>query len=305
MTVGIDLGGTKIAAALVDAAGGGVNACEVRTPTEGGPKAVIGAMVEGARRVMAGRSPQEIQGVGVGSPGPLDFRSGVVLAPPNLPGWEGIPLRDDLSRALGMDVLLANDASAATLAECRLGAGVGVKDMVYLTLSTGIGGGVIVDGRLRQGATGSIAEVGHQVIDIHGPACACGNYGCLEAMASGAAIRRMARERMGADLTAEEVAVRAGGGDRRALAILDDVYRYLGTGIVNVVQMFDPALIVVGGGLSRIGRPLFDALQSALDANPFRGPHALRVQVVPAKLGQKAGVIGAALLPVARAEGVL
>lgn len=305
MTVGIDLGGTKIAAALVDAAGGVVSACEVRTPAEGGPRAVIEAMAEGARRVMTGRDPQEIQGVGVGSPGPLDFRSGVVLAPPNLPGWEGIPLRDDLSRALGMDVLLVNDAGAAALAESRLGAGVGVRDMVYLTLSTGIGGGVIVDGRLRQGATGSIAEVGHQVIDIHGPACACGNYGCLEAMASGRAIRRMARERMGADLTAEAVAVRAGGGDRRALAILDDVYRYLGTGIVNVVQMFDPALIVVGGGLARIGRPLFDALQSAVDTNPFRGPRALRVQVVPAKLGQEAGVIGAALLPVARAEGVL
>jgi glucokinase len=299
-TIGLDLGGTKIAAALVDESGTVMKATEIPTEAVEGPDAVIRRMEYLARELANHVPSRELQGVGVAAPGPLNVRTGIVYGPPNLPGWDAIPLQAELQDRLGLPTILDNDGNAAALAEMELGAGVGVRDMIYITISTGIGGGVVLDGQIRRGSSGSAAEIGHQVIDVNGPVCPCGNRGCLETLASGTAIRKVARERIGQDMDARAVAQLAVEGNLIAKGLLDEVYGYLGVGLVNVVQMFDPTVIVIGGGVAQIGKPLFDRLQFAVDTNSFRSPSLPSVKVLPAKLGTRAGVIGAALLPRSR-----
>ncbi|KPV44962.1 hypothetical protein AN477_04845 [Alicyclobacillus ferrooxydans] len=296
-TVGIDVGGTKIATAVVDADGQIIESADVLTKAEQGPEAVLDRIVNTVEAVLSSSGVSSVIGVGIGAPGPLNPREGMVYSPPNLPGWDRIPLQAEMQRRLHLPTFLDNDANAAALAELRFGAGSGYRDMVYLTISTGIGGGVILDGKIRQGASGCAAEVGHHIIALDGPLCRCGNRGCLEVLASGTAIARMAEERLGAQLNASAVARLAAQGDSGARAILDDVYRYLGVGLVNVVNMFDPSVIVIGGGVAQIGEPLFEALQQSIDQNHFRSNAFSRVRVLPAQLGTRAGVIGAALLP--------
>jgi len=295
-TIGIDLGGTKIATALADDNGHIVKRVEVPTHAAEGPDAVIERMADTARKVMAGVQTRGIVGVGIGAPGPLNPRTGMVLGPPNLPGWNVIPLQQRMEALLELPVVIDNDANVAAIAECRLGAGHGAENMLYVTVSTGIGGGVIMDGSIRHGASGLAAEIGHIIVDVNGPLCNCGNRGCLEAVASGTAIRRLAQERLGQAWGAREVAAAAASGDGLAASLLDDAFRWLGIGLINAVQLFDPAVIVIGGGVAQIGQPMFDTLQQVLDGNLFRtGSPAVRV--VPAALGTQSGVIGAALLP--------
>ncbi|QSO52269.1 ROK family protein [Alicyclobacillus curvatus] len=302
-TIGIDLGGTKIAAAVVNEAGEVLAHLNVPTRAEDGPRAVLDRMAELAWRVSETVPSVRPMAVGVGAPGPLNPKNGLVFGPPNLPGWDHVNLVEELQERLDLHVVLDNDANAATLAESTVGAGRGFQDLVYITVSTGIGGGVMLDGKVRQGQSGGAAEVGHHIVDIHGPLCRCGNHGCLETFASGTAIERTALEKLGEPLDARQVVERARAGSAIAEQILDDVYRYLGVGLVNVVNLFDPAIIIVGGGVAQIGRPMFEALQKAVNNNHFRSKAAERVKVVPAQLGTRAGVIGAALLPHVETEG--
>jgi glucokinase len=295
-TIGIDLGGTKIAAALMNENGILVNSVDIATEAAGGPNVVMARMQRTVEDVMQGISSSEVKGVGIGAPGPLNPITGMVYSPPNLPGWNEIPLRTEMARRLQMDTFVDNDANAAALAEARLGAGAGTSHLVYVTVSTGIGGGVVFDGQIIHGSSGAAAEVGHMIVDPDGPLCPCGNHGCLEALASGTAIRRLAVERFGKDMDARMVAVEAAGGDHAAKQLLNEVFHWLGIGLINVVQMYDPEVIVVGGGVSRIGDPLFEALERAVAGNRYRSAN-FSVRVLPAKLGTKAGVIGAALLP--------
>lgn len=297
-TVGIDLGGSKIAVALANRDGQLLQHAEIPTQAADGPDRVIERMVDAARKVMsaAGVQERDIVGVGVGAPGPLNPHTGMVLGPPNLPGWDSIALRERMQESLALPVVIENDANAAAIAECRLGAGQGAQNMLYVTVSTGIGGGVIMDGCVRHGASGLAAEIGHIVVDAHGPLCNCGNRGCLETLASGTAILRLAEERLGQSWGAREVGEAATAGNSVAAALLDEVYQWLGVGLVNAVQLLDPSVIVVGGGVAQLGRPMFDAIQKALDGNLFRAGSP-RIRVEPAALGTKAGVIGAALLP--------
>ena len=196
--IGIDLGGTKISTALIDSAGTIITHDYRETRATEGQKAVIERMLDAARRVMAqaGVNQAQVAAAGIGAPGPLDVEAGVVVAPPNLPGWDRVPLRRLIENRLGITTFLENDANAAALGEHRFGAGRGVEHMIYVTASTGIGGGLILNGRLYHGASGMAGEIGHITIMPYGPLCGCGNRGCLEALAAGTAIARQARARV-------------------------------------------------------------------------------------------------------------
>lgn len=307
--VGIDLGGTKINTALVDATGRILRQDYRETQAAEGPEAVIRRMAAAAREVMAEVGPARVCAVGVGAPGPIDTRTAMVEAPPNLPGWFHVPLGQRIAEALGLPTFLENDANAAALGEHAFGAGRGTCHMVYVTASTGIGGGFIIDGQLYRGATGGAAEIGHITILPDGPLCTCGQRGCLEALASGTAIARRAREVMAqgtapgiaalvegdpARATARVVAQAAAQGDTVAQAIIDEAMTYLGLGMANLVDLVNPEMLVIGGGMANMGETLFGPVQRAIEQYTFPSV-ASAVRVVPAELGDDAGVVGAAV----------
>lgn len=309
LIVGIDLGGTNFRACLADREGNLIRRESWPTEAQEG-HAAVSRRLDAAVRHIAGPDLARVAGVGVGAPGPLDPWRGVIIAAPNLPGWVDVPLRDDMQSGLGLPVYLGNDANLAALGEFRFGVGRGYSHLVYITVSTGVGGGVIVDGRLLLGAKGLAAEIGHMVIDLKGPRCACGNYGCLEAMASGTAIAREARARMrdgaptvlwelakgdleAVDAVLVEQAARAG--DAFALGLLREAGYYLGVGVVNVLHLFDPEIVVVGGGVSRAGELIFGPLRETVQARAMPG-YRERSHIVPAGLGDDAGLMGAVAL---------
>jgi glucokinase len=316
IVIGIDLGGTKISTALTNSAGSIIAHDYQETGAAEGQDAVVGRMLDGARKVMAEAqvTPSQVAAVGIGAPGPLDIEMGVLVAPPNLPGWDHVPLKRLIEKELGIPIFLENDANAAALGEHRFGAGQGVEHMIYVTVSTGIGGGLILDGELYHGDSGMAGEIGHTTIMPFGPLCNCGNQGCLEALSSGTAIARQARERVargvptriaelaGSDLeriTAKLVAEAAAQGDLEAEGILAEAMNYLGIGMANLVNLFNPQLIVIGGGLTNIGEPLFEAVRRVIDRRAFRD-QAQAVRIVQAALGDNAGVLGAAAVALAR-----
>ncbi len=316
VVIGIDLGGTKIGTALTDSDGNIIAYDYRETCAIKGPKVVVERMLDSARQVMAeaGAISSQVAAVGVGAPGPLNVKTGVVVAPPNLPGWDHVPLERRIEEGLGIATFLENDANAAALGEHRFGAGQGVEHMIYVTVSTGIGGGLILDGELYHGDSGMTGEIGHTTIMPYGPLCSCGNRGCLEALASGTAIARQARERVAhgvptriADLaggdperiTAKLVADAADQGDVEAQEILAEAMYYLGIGIANLVNLFNPQLIVIGGGLANIGELLLGPVRRVIERRAFRAS-AQVVQVVPAELDSNAGVLGAAAVALAK-----
>ncbi len=316
LVIGIDLGGTKTSTALVDCSGRIIAHDYQKTRVAEGQEAVIGSMLDGARRVMAqaGVTRAQVAAAGIGAPGPLEIETGVVVAPPNLPDWERVPLKQLVEDGLGITAFIENDANAAALGEYRFGAGRGTRHMIYVTVSTGIGGGLILDGRLYHGASGMAGEVGHTTLVPYGPLCGCGNRGCLEALASGTSIARRARERIargvptlmadlaGGDLeriTAKLVAEAADRGDTEAQDILAEAMDYLGIGMANLVNLFNPQVIVIGGGLTNIGEALFEPVRRAIDRHAFPAP-AQAVRVVRAELGDDVGVLGAAAVALAQ-----
>ena len=306
----VDLGGTKILTAVADEQGAWRG--EDRRPTEAarGPEAVLRRIVASLRAALtqAGAAEGDLRALGVGAPGPIDIARGVLVHLPNLPGWRDVPLAAMLSAELGCPAILENDANAAALGEYAVGAGTGTRHMVYLTVSTGIGGGLVLDGRLYHGAQGTAGELGHMVLDEHGPPCGCGARGCLEALAAGPAIGRMGAEAIArgqasilaeltaaGHVTAEHVAAAAAAGDQAAAAVIARAGHYLGIGLSNIVNIFNPDAIVIGGGVAKIGPPLLDPALATMRARAFRLP-AAHVRVVPAALGDRAVVAGALAL---------
>lgn len=305
----VDLGGTKILSLVLDV--GGRVAGEDLRPTEAasGPDAVLSRIGDSLRAALAAAGPGfELVAVGVAAPGPIDADRGVVVAAPNLPGWRDVPVADRLSGLLGCPAVLENDANAAAWGEFVHGAGRGTRHLVYLTVSTGIGGGLILDGRLYRGANGAAGELGHIPLVQGGPACGCGGTGCLEALASGPAIARRARElagqgdaplltelARGGEITAALVHEAADRGDRGALRAIAEAARHLGSGLVAFVNIFNPDVLVIGGGASKIGPLLLDPALNELRARAMH-PAGDHVRVVPAELGDRAGAIGAAAL---------
>jgi len=310
--LGVDVGGTNIVVGLVPEEGGVPAALRVRaTPSMGGPEGAVGHMVRLAREVVAevagGLGEPEVVGVGVGCPGPVDRERGVVLDAFNL-GWEPFPLRDRLARALELPVVLENDANCAAWGEYWQGAGRPFRSLVCVTLGTGIGGGLVQDGHLVRGATGTAGELGHTSLASAGRRCACGSYGCLEAYASGPNIAARARERVeaGGDsvlldlvegemdritaLTVYEALVL---GDEIAREVMTETAKILGAGIANVINILNPEAVIIVGGVTRAGEHLFDPLRSEVRQRAFRRAWE-GCRVLPGELPDTAGVIGAA-----------
>lgn len=309
MFVGVDIGGTKILAAVVTPQGEILAREKRATMADEGPEAVISRLIGAieAALSLAGTEPARLAAIGIAVAGMALPGEGVVAFSPNLRGWRDVPLRDIVARQLGVSTFLINDASAAALGEHCYGAGRGVNNLVYVTVGTGIGGGVIIDGKLYCGACGVAGEVGHMTIDVDGPRCNCGNFGCLEALASGTAVAREAKRHVaeGAEtclpqlvggelemITAETVFQAAQKGDPLALEIIAQAASYLGIGLANLVNLFNPELIIVGGGLAHMGNMLLSPALRVIRERAFEVP-AQAVRLVTAQLGGSSGVLGA------------
>jgi glucokinase len=289
--LGMDLGGTNIKLVVVEVGGAFprvLTTDSVSTAAAHGPSAVIERLIVEGRRTIAEHGPVHAAGVGV--PGIVDWATGVVQLFPNLPGpWPGQPLRDPLAAGLAVPVTVVNDARAFTLAEAKVGAGRGSDTMIGMTLGTGIGGGVVLDGRLVTGTWGAAGEIGHQTVVPDGPRCGCGNKGCVEAVAQAGALARLAGRS-----TAEEAFVAARAGDARCHAAVRTVAGYLGIALANCVTVLGANRIVIGGGIAAAGELLLGPVRDAVREHVMLVP-ADEVSVVPAALGNSAGAIGAAL----------
>lgn len=304
LAIGVDLGGTQVRAALVDANGAVLRRAALPTAAESGPQAVVEQIGEIVEEVARGLDPQGRVGVGLSSPGPLDADAGVALGIPTLRGFDGAPLRDLVAARVGRRVTLENDGISAALGEWRFGAGRGFRHLVYITVSTGIGGGVISDGRVVRGRRGMAGHVGHMSLVREGVRCACGARGCWEAYASGPAFARRARERFGADepvtrldgdnLDARAIFAAAEAGDRFARGLIDEQADWLGRGIVNLLHLFSPELIVLGGGVSNGFALLQPGIAARIEADAM--PAFRDVRIERAALGENSGLVGAAVL---------
>lgn len=286
-TLGLDLGGTKIAAAVVEE--GKVLDQERRETPQTGFEAVVEALAAVAATLIERHG--DISAVGIGSPGPLDYELGMVLFAPNIPGMEKAPLVPELERRLGRAVVLENDANAAGYAEHLYGAARDMQTSIYITISTGIGGGLFVGNRLIRGAHGLAGEVGHMVLLPGGPLDGDGHHGTLESLAAGRAIARDGSYAYGRPMTTEEVFELALEGDRKALSIVDQAAVFTGVGISNLVKIFDPAGFVIGGGMSQAGGFYLDRIRAAAERHLVGYPVP---EIRSALLGTAAGVIGAA-----------
>ncbi|WP_116947984.1 ROK family protein [Jiangella endophytica] len=299
--LGLDIGGTKLAVGVVTPDGAVHGLITEPTRRWEGPEIVIRRLFElGHRAVAAAGRP--VAAVGISCGGPLDAAAGVLIAPPHLPGWLDVPLGRMTRSAFGLPTYLENDATAAALGEHRFGAARGARTMIYLTLSTGVGGGAVIDGRLHRGAAGNGGELGHVMVRPGGRPCTCGRRGCLEAYVSGTNIAARATDglRGGAisslddvdPVTAADVAAAAAAGDPFARAIWTETTDLLGQALTDLVNAFEPEVVVLGGGVTRAGAMLLDPV-AELVTREAMPPAAKAVRVVLAGLGDVVGVVGA------------
>ena len=307
MIIGVDIGGTKVAAGLVDAAGEITH--KIRVPMTPARDAATGfaAVVNAVEAVFAAAPDARaaVTGIGLCAPGPLDPKTGVVLNPPNVPCWRGFPLAAETRRVFGVPAKVDNDANAAGLAEYLWGAGKGCADLFYATLGTGVGAGIILNGRIHHGRTGSAAEGGHVTIDYRGPRCACGKYGCIEALAAGPAIALRAQakgvSRMSElagtvdQIRAEHVGQAFAEGDAAARQVLEETAFLLTVWLGNVVDLLEPECIVVGGGMSKMMQPFFPDISKNLPKWSIN-QRSNEISIVLARYGPDAGIAGAAAL---------
>jgi glucokinase len=358
LVIGVDLGGTQIRTAVLRGATL-LSRISILTGAATQPDNVLPRIYEAIQEALdkANVSLGQVVGIGVAAPGPLDSKTGIVFSPPNLPGWDGIPLRDLLAERFQTSIYVDNDANVAGLGEYMFGAGQGSRHMVYMTISTGIGGGVIADGKLLRGANGTAGELGHMTIDWHGERCTCGNIGCLEYIASGTSIARRANQAIqageGAELltfartmlrhsstvadqsalpthsydpttvelhisaleeeedtlanalqqeeeedlqvNARTVALAAEAGIPLARAIIQHTAEALGVGFVNIIHIFNPDMIIVGGGVTQMGPMLMEPALRIVQERAMKAPREA-VQIVQAQLGTNEGLIGAGAL---------
>ena len=331
LVVAVDLGGTQIRTAVLRGAQllSRVGLLTGENPT---PERVIPRIFQAIQQALteADIPLEQVVGIGIGTPGPLNSHTGVVYDPPNLPGWKDVPIRELFSQQFHMPIFVENDANAAALGEYMFGAGRGSRDMVYLTISTGIGGGVIVDGKILEGASGMAAELGHMSVDWHGERCNCGNVGCLERIASGTGIARRANDAIlrgqgeallafalehqpgdqenakastpedaaahtPTHVTARTVALAAEAGISLACEVIATAAEALGVGLVNIVHIFNPEKIILGGGVTQMGALLLDPALRIVEERAMAVPRKA-VHIVLAELGHDVGLIGAGAL---------
>lgn len=308
--IGVDVGGTNVKVALVDKEGNIVYSDTVPTRAEMGYEYTISNMIKAIHDVMKESkvAKELVEGIGFGFPGQIDCDNGIVRLAPNIPGWVNIPIADIVSKEFGIPVKVDNDVRCAALAELNFGAGKGAVNMICITVGTGIGSGLIVNGKLVRGVSNAAGELGHIKLQMeNGPLCGCGDHGCLEAFASGPAIVAMAeeyvrggkstkyRELAKNEITPYYVCEAAKQGDVVAKKIFEIIGNYIGIGLASVVNLLNPEKIVIGGGVAEAGEFLFAPIRETLKKRsmPIQGA---AVEVVHAELGNTAGVIGASLL---------
>jgi glucokinase len=308
--IGVDLGGTNIKFALFDKGMQSAGALEAPTPGAQGPDGVIAAIVAGCDRLIRQEklAKSDIVGVGIGSPGPLDIANGIVLDMPNIGGFKNVHLRDRVGAGLGLPAALDNDANVAGYGEYLCGGGKGARVMVFLTLGTGIGSGIVIDGHVFRGAHGIGAELGHMIVEPGGELCGCGQQGCMEHYSSAHYLAQYARraveesnrkgllkgvlEKAG-KITARDVAEARAQGDELACVVWDRAIHYLAVGCVNIARIFDPERIVLGGGMAKAGKDLIEPVRQEFQRLHWNLTDP-RTELFLATLGNDAGVVGAA-----------
>ncbi len=318
LVIGVDLGGTQLRAAVLRGPNL-LSRVSSLTGRNSSPESIIPRVFAAVDEALeqAGATLNQVAGIGVAAPGPMDYETGVIFNPPNLPGWERVPLRDLFTERFHIPIFVENDAHTAGLGEYKFGAGRGCSHMVYLTISTGIGGGVIIDGKIVEGSNGTAGELGHMSIDWRGERCNCGNIGCLEYIASGTSIARKANEVLHSDegielltfartllehssgedlhINARTVALAAEAGVPLARAIIQNAAEALGAGLVNIIHIFNPEMIILGGGVTQMGSMLMEPALRIVQERAMKVPRE-SVRIVLAQLGANAGLIGAGAL---------
>jgi glucokinase len=295
--VGIDIGGTKTAIALVNEKGETIEKDVIPTDTKVTPEDMIGLMKDKVDDILtrSKMTVEDIEGIGIGVPGPIDLNKGELAYAPNLPNWKNTPIVPLFLERFPTRVVLANDANAAALGEKWLGAGKDSNHFIYITISTGIGGGIFSDGKLFTGFKGNAAEVGHMVIEYDGPVCGCGQKGCFEAVASGTAIARDGSAIYGKKLTTKEVFDLYKSGDTKMVPYVEGVFNKIGTGITSLINLLEPEMVVLGGGVTNVGEPLFTAVTDYVKKHAI-SRSGKQTRIVPSELSQDTGVMGAAAL---------
>lgn len=312
--LGVDIGGTKVAAGLVDSCGKILAKARAPMNPRGSAAEGFAAVREAMDAALKAKPGVKLSGVGLCSPGPLDPRTGVVVNPPNLPCWRNFALAEEVSKAYGVAARVDNDANAAGLAEVLWGAARGYRYVFYATLGTGIGTGIVFDGKIYHGRTGAAAEGGHITIDWHGPKCGCGKHGCIEVLASGPAIAARARAKISAGdkrgakllelsggaekIQAEHVAEAWRAGDALATEVLTETADLLAIWLGNVIDILEPEIIVIGGGIGELASHWFDRIKQKLPAWSIN-QRCAEIPIVLARYSADAGIAGAAALCVA------
>jgi glucokinase len=312
--IGVDVGGTKVAAGLVNSTGEirhQTRTPMVATDAAAGLAAVLSAI--DSVRAAANGAPEAqslISGIGICAPGPLDPRTGVVINPPNLPGWRNFPLAAEITKRYRLPVRVDNDGNAAALAEALWGAGRGYRNVFYATIGTGIGTGIVFDGHIYHGRTGAAAEGGHVTIDYRGPRCKCGKLGCIEILASGTAIARRASEQIAAGrsssileqagghldrITGERVGQAYAAGDSLAKEILQETAVFLTVWLGTIVDLLEPDVMIIGGGVAAMLQPFFAEIHCLLPSWSVNS-RSHEIPLVPARYGSDAGIAGGAAL---------
>ena len=312
--VGIDIGGTKLATVVADVSGKIISKVREPTHADKGPEYALQLLIDMVYQTIkqAELELKDISAIGVSCGGPLDTKTGIVYSPPNLPGWVAFPLKERLENEFRIPVKIENDANACALAEYRFGGGIGYESVLYMTMSTGIGGGIVLNGQIYHGANDSAGEVGHQILLPDGPLCGCGKRGCLEALCSGPAIARRAKaaieveshsvilELVDGDIDAvrsEHVLDAAKKGDILALKLVDETAYYMGWGIANVVNILNPDIVLLGTIAIAAGDLLLDPIRKTVSSFAMTRP-AEAVTIMPAQLGESLGDLAAVSLVV-------
>lgn len=307
--IGVDVGGTNVKIALVSDKGKIIYSNSIPTRAEMGYEYTVNSMKDAIRDLLkeTKMKPADIEGIGFGFPGQIDCKKGVVRLAPNIPGWVNVPIASIMEKEFGIPTRVDNDVRTATLGELNYGAGVGCENLVCITVGTGIGSGLVVNGKLVRGANNAAGEIGHIKLTYQGgPLCGCGDRGCLEAYASGPSIVALAeeyikggkstkyRELANPDITPYVVAVAAKEGDPVARQIFKIMGEYIGMGLTSVVNLLNPEKIIIGGGVAEAGEILFNPIKETIEKRAMTIQK--EVEIVPAQLGNTAGVIGASLL---------
>ncbi|GAA0737466.1 ROK family protein [Clostridium oceanicum] len=304
--IGVDLGGTKIYTALVDLEGNIIKENTIKTEAHKGDIEVLNKIMKTIDSVLENVNLDEVKAIGIGSPGPLDVKKGIIVSSSNLP-FENFNLVKPIKDKYKLPTFLDNDANAATLAEFMFGSGKGTENMIFITASTGIGAGAILNGKIYRGNTSNALELGHTIVMKDGPRCGCGNNGCAESLGSGTAIMKKAIEACKSnvltslkeydEVTAKEVFQEAAKGDKVSKEILRFCLSYLGITVANAINIFDPEMVVIGGGVTNGGKIVFDIIEDEVE-NICLKAISDNCSIKKAKLEGKAGVLGAAALAI-------